>query len=207
MLPGAAGPATRVAGAGKNPPAQAPRSSRSNSQDQTATQKQSAAAATAKKAAASPPRPAAIPNPKPRSSGRFLWPVKGRLISSFGTKSGGLHNDGINIAAPRGAPIVAAENGVVAYVGNELRGFGNLVLIKHADNYITAYAHADEILVSRGQQVTRGQTVARVGSSGSVSDPQLHFEVRRGTKAIDPASVLGTATAAIVDHSQGLGGA
>jgi murein DD-endopeptidase MepM/ murein hydrolase activator NlpD len=151
----------------------------------------------------------AIPNPQPRSSGRFLWPVRGRLVSGFGPKSGGLHNDGINISAPRGAPIRAAENGVVAYVGNELRGFGNLVLIKHADNYVTAYAHADEILVSRGQQVKRGQTIAKVGSSGSVSEPQLHFEVRRGTKAINPAGVLGPTTASAPQASpdQRFGGA
>ncbi|MDX1710858.1 MAG: M23 family metallopeptidase [Rhodovibrionaceae bacterium] len=162
----------------------------------------------AQTAAAKPARPAAIPNPQPRSSGRFLWPVKGRVVSRFGPKAGGLHNDGINIAAPRGTPILAAENGVVAYVGNELRGFGNLVLIKHSDNYVTAYAHADEILVSRGQQIKRGQTIARVGTSGSVSEPQLHFEVRRGTRAVNPAGVLGSATATSLtpesSHTAGL---
>ncbi len=88
-------------------------------------------------------RVAAVPQPPPRSAGRFMWPARGRVISRFGSKDDGLHNDGINIAAPRGTPIEAAENGVVAYVGNELRGFGNLVLLKHADGYITAYAHAD----------------------------------------------------------------
>jgi murein DD-endopeptidase MepM/ murein hydrolase activator NlpD len=140
---------------------------------------------------ASAPRPKEVPSPPPRSSGRFQWPVTGKILSGFGPQDGGLHNDGINIAAPRGTPIRAAENGVVAYVGNELKGFGNLLLIKHADNWITAYAHTEEILVDHGETVRRGQIVARVGSSGNVADPQLHFEIRKRSKAKDPQQLLG----------------
>jgi murein DD-endopeptidase MepM/ murein hydrolase activator NlpD len=150
--------------------------------------------ARAKPAAA--PQPKSIPQPPPRAEARFLWPVRGKVLSSFGPMAGGLHNDGINIAAPEGTPVKAAENGVVAYVGNELRGFGNLLLIKHADGWVTAYAHTQEILVSHGQQVKRGQLVARVGATGSVAQPQLHFEVRQGSKAKDPAKLLGSQQAA-----------
>ena len=129
---------------------------------------------------------AAIPAPPPRAGGKFLWPVRGRTIAGYGRKKNGLHNDGINIAAPRGAPVRAADNGVVAYVGNELRGFGNLILVKHAGGWITAYAHNQDFLVRRGQTVTRGQPIARIGSSGNVATPQLHFEIRKGTKPLNP---------------------
>jgi murein DD-endopeptidase MepM/ murein hydrolase activator NlpD len=132
-----------------------------------------------------------IPQPASRAGGLFQWPVNGKVISSFGATSGGLHNDGINIAAPRGTPVHAAENGVVVYAGNQLRGFGNLVLIRHADGWVTAYAHNDTLLVKKGQQVKRGDVIARVGSTGNVSQPQLHFEVRKGTEAVDPKTMLG----------------
>lgn len=135
--------------------------------------------------------PAAIPTPPARSGGKFAWPLEGKVISPYGPTTDGLHNDGINIEAPSGAPIRAAENGVVAYVGNELRGFGNLLLIKHADGWVTAYAHTQSFLVKRGDRVTRGQEVARVGRSGNVDRPQLHFEIRKGSRAIDPAEMLG----------------
>jgi len=138
-----------------------------------------------------PKIPQAIPAPPPRSGGKFLWPLRGRVIDGYGSKDGGLHNDGINIAAPRGTPVRAADNGVVAYAGNELRGFGNLVLIKHSGGWVTAYAHTDEILVRRGAVVTRGQVIARTGNSGNVSQPQLHFEIRQGTRAVDPLRFLG----------------
>ncbi len=138
-----------------------------------------------------------IPRPKGLSKDGFLWPVSGRVISRFGPKRGGLHNDGINISAPRGTPIVAAQNGVVAYRGNELRGFGNLILIKHAKGYMTAYAHTDRITVKRGQRVQRGQTIAKVGSSGNVGKPQLHFEIRKGRRAVNPAKYLRQRRAAL----------
>ncbi len=139
---------------------------------------------------------AAIPAPPPRAGGKFLWPVQGRTIAGYGRKKNGLHNDGINIAAPRGAPVRAADNGVVAYVGNELRGFGNLILVKHAGGWITAYAHNQDFLVRRGQTVTRGQPIARIGSSGNVATPQLHFEIRKGTRSVDPTRFLGPQRAA-----------
>jgi murein DD-endopeptidase MepM/ murein hydrolase activator NlpD len=138
----------------------------------------------------SKPPEAEIPNPNappPRRAGRkFLWPLRGKVVSGFGSKGGGLYNDGINIAAESGAFVRAAENGIVAYAGNELRGYGNLLLIRHADGWISAYAHNGEFLVRRGQVVKRGQTIARVGNTGAVAQPQLHFELRRGRKAVDP---------------------
>lgn len=128
--------------------------------------------------------------PAARTNSTFLWPVNGKVISEFGAAEDGLHNDGINIAAPRGTPVRAAENGVVVYAGNELRGFGNLLLVRHADGFVSAYAHNESLLVERGATVERGQTIARVGSSGSVTSPQLHFELRRGTEAVDPREYL-----------------
>lgn len=128
--------------------------------------------------------------PAPRSSGKFFWPVNGKVISPFGPKDGGQHNDGINIAAPLGTPVKAAENGVVVYAGNELRGFGNLLLIRHADGWVSAYAHCDTLLVKRGAQVKRGQVIARVGQTGNVDSPQLHFELRKGAQAVDPMTEL-----------------
>jgi len=142
-------------------------------------------------APATPPPTAPAPSPPravelPSGPVRFIRPLDGRIVSSYGPKSGGLHNDGINIAAPRGSPVRAAEAGVVAYAGSELPGFGNLILLKHADGWTTAYGHNDALLVRRGDRVARGQTIARVGSSGNVSNPQLHFEIRRGARAVDP---------------------
>jgi len=128
--------------------------------------------------------------PPPRSSSRFLWPVRGKVISKFGSKGKGLHNDGVNIAAAAGSPVRAAENGVVAYDGNELGGFGNLVLIKHSGNFVTAYAHNASLLVRRGQKVRRGQTIAKVGRTGAVGRPQLHFEIRKGRKPVNPLRYL-----------------
>jgi murein DD-endopeptidase MepM/ murein hydrolase activator NlpD len=140
---------------------------------------------------------AALPPPStvPRSGHGFVWPVKGRLIAAYGTSDSGTHNDGINIAAPLGTTVVAADDGVVAYAGNELRGYGNLVLLKHRNGWMTAYAHNSALLVKRGQKVRRGQAIARVGTTGAVSRPQLHFEIRRGTRALDPADYLPAITA------------
>ena len=118
------------------------------------------------------------------------WPSKGKVLSGFGQRTDGTHNDGINIAARKGAAVRAVENGVVAYVGNELRAFGNLVLIKHSDGWVSTYAHAEEILVARGDRVRKGQVIARVGSSGNAREPQLHFELRRGKNAVDPLEYL-----------------
>jgi len=143
-----------------------------------------------------PSAPAAVanrvlPGPPKRSGSGFYWPVSGgRVISRFGVKQSGLRNDGINIKAPRGTPVVATENGVVAYVGNELRGFGNLVLIKHDDGWISAYAHTDQLAVTKGDRVRRGQKIATVGDSGGVGEPQLHFELRKNKRAVNPQQFL-----------------
>jgi murein DD-endopeptidase MepM/ murein hydrolase activator NlpD len=124
--------------------------------------------------------------------GPFAWPVQGKVISAFGSSKDGSKNDGINIAAPSGAPVVAAADGVVAYAGNELRGFGNMILIRHDGGYVTAYAHNASLLVKKGDKVKRGQTIARVGATGSVFGPQLHFEIRKGTQPVDPMTFLGS---------------
>ncbi len=141
-------------------------------------------------AAAIPVAPATQPQPPRRSSGRFAWPAQGQVISPFGSKPGGLQNDGINIALPRGAPVRAAENGVVAYAGTEIRGFGNLLLIKHDGGWMSAYGHNDQLLVKQGDKVKRGQLVAKAGATGAVSSPQLHFELRKAGGAVDPLAYL-----------------
>jgi murein DD-endopeptidase MepM/ murein hydrolase activator NlpD len=128
--------------------------------------------------------------PPPRSQALFDWPLRGELVSSFGPKPGGLHNDGINIAASEGTAVRAVESGVVVYVGNELRGYGNLLLLRHADGWMSAYAHVRDIAVNRGQLIRRGQVVARVGRSGRIDRPQLHFELRKGRDAVDPTRYL-----------------
>ena len=129
--------------------------------------------------------PAALTGPV-----RFDWPLRGRIVSSFGAKAQGRHNDGVNIAAPKGTAVRAAEVGEVAYAGSGLRGFGNLLLIRHADGWITAYAHNDRLLVERGDRVVKGQVIARVGNTGGVDQPQLHFEIRKGREAVDPLDHL-----------------
>jgi len=121
---------------------------------------------------------------------QFRWPVTGRVIEAFGPRPNGTTNDGINLAVPEGTPIKAAEDGVVAYAGNELKGYGNLVLIRHADNYVSAYANASEIMVKRGDSVKRGQVIARAGQTGNVNSPQLHFEIRKGSTPVDPRKYL-----------------
>jgi murein DD-endopeptidase MepM/ murein hydrolase activator NlpD len=125
-----------------------------------------------------------------RSSSKFLKPVNGKIISDFGAKKSGLHNDGINIAAQRGAPVISAENGVVVYAGNALKGSGNLILVRHDNRWMSAYGHLDQINVRKGQVIKRGSVIGKVGSTGSVSTPQLHFELRRGTSALNPVRYM-----------------
>ncbi len=129
---------------------------------------------------------------KTRESGKnqFRWPIRGRVISEFGKQANGTKNDGINLSVPTGAAIVAAESGTVVYSGNQLKGFGNLVLIRHKNGWSTAYAHVSKMLVKKGQVVRRGQVIAKAGQTGSVSTPQLHFEIRRGTTPYDPRKIL-----------------
>ncbi|MBE6459580.1 MAG: M23 family metallopeptidase [Alphaproteobacteria bacterium] len=125
-----------------------------------------------------------------RSSSKFAWPVRGKILSNYGAKSNGLFNDGINIGATRGTAVKAAENGVVAYAGNEVKGMGNLIIIQHASGWMTVYAHMDSLAVRRGTRVSVGQKIGTVGASGKVDTPQLHFEIRKGTKAYNPSAYL-----------------
>ncbi len=120
----------------------------------------------------------------------FLKPVAGPVIEGFGASDGGQKNDGVNIAAASGAPVRAAEAGTVIYTGNELAAFGNLVLIRHAGGWVTAYGHLNAIGVKRNDVVMRGQSIGTVGKSGSVASPQLHFEIRQGSKPVDPAPFI-----------------
>jgi murein DD-endopeptidase MepM/ murein hydrolase activator NlpD len=120
----------------------------------------------------------------------FRWPVRGKVITSYGAKTNGKSNDGINVAVPEGTPVKAAEDGVVAYSGNELKGYGNLVLVRHSNGYVTAYAHASELMVKRGDTIKRGQIIAKSGQSGEVGSPQLHFEIRKGSSPVDPLQFL-----------------
>jgi murein DD-endopeptidase MepM/ murein hydrolase activator NlpD len=120
----------------------------------------------------------------------FRWPVRGRIITGFGARPNGAQSDGIDLAVPEGTSVKAAEDGVVAYAGNELKGYGNLVLVRHQNGYVTAYAHASELMVKRGDQVKRGQIIARAGQTGNVTAPQLHFEIRKGKVPVDPVQFL-----------------
>lgn len=138
---------------------------------------------------------AQLPTPEPLSGNSFRWPVKGHVISGFGTKADGGHNDGIDISVPQGTPVKAAENGVVAYAGNELKGYGNLVLVRHANNWVSAYANNEQILVKRGDKVSRGQVIAKAGSTGSASQPQVHFELRKGSRPVDPTQYMSSMSA------------
>jgi murein DD-endopeptidase MepM/ murein hydrolase activator NlpD len=141
------------------------------------------------------PEPAeAAPAPKPSETTSalptFRWPVRGKVITGYGAKTNGKSNDGINVAVPEGTPVKAAEDGVVAYSGNELKGYGNLILVRHSNGYVTAYAHASELLVKRGDTIKRGQVIAKSGQSGEVGSPQLHFEIRKGSQPVDPLQFL-----------------
>jgi murein DD-endopeptidase MepM/ murein hydrolase activator NlpD len=135
-------------------------------------------------------RRAAALSPPPLTGDGFLWPVRGRILDGFGGKPSGARNDGINIAARPGTPVVAAEGGIVVYAAETIPGFGRMLLIRHADGFTTAYAHNRQLHVQVGDEVRRGQLVAEVGSTGNVTSPQLHFELRQGKKAIDPSRYL-----------------
>jgi murein DD-endopeptidase MepM/ murein hydrolase activator NlpD len=134
--------------------------------------------------------PPPLPELGAAGSRGFIWPVRGRVVEGYGIAANGTHNDGINIAARAGSPVRAAQAGEVVYVGNELRGYGNLVLIKHPGGYLTAYAHNSVLLVHKGERVARGQVIARVGATGQVREPQLHFEIRAGRSPVNPTEFL-----------------
>jgi murein DD-endopeptidase MepM/ murein hydrolase activator NlpD len=129
---------------------------------------------------------AASPGASEATSGRFRWPARGRVIAGYGRRPDGTQNDGINLALPQGAEVHASEAGKVAYAGNELKGYGNLILIRHDNGWVSAYAHNDQLLVKRDDVVRRGQIIAKAGKTGSVDQPQLHFELRQGSKPVDP---------------------
>ena len=126
----------------------------------------------------------------PYKNNKFIWPIKGKVISSFGQKPGGLYNDGINIKASNSAPVKAVEDGLVAYVGNELRGYGNLIIIKHSKGWVSAYAHLEKTNVRTGTKVRQGQVIANVGSTGNVKSSQLYFGIRKGREAVNPKLYL-----------------
>ena len=125
-----------------------------------------------------------------QSKKKFSWPVQGQVVSKFGLNAQGQQNDGINIKAKQGAYVKAAEEGVIGYASDGLKGYGNLILIRHKSGWLTAYAHNQKLLVKKGQKVKKGQNIALVGSTGNVSTPQLHFEIRYKTKVVDPQNYL-----------------
>jgi murein DD-endopeptidase MepM/ murein hydrolase activator NlpD len=148
----------------------------------------------AAKPGAARPAGAETPRPLPAVTGEapaFRWPLPGRIISGFGPKPGGRFNDGVNLKASAGEAVRAAGDGVVAYAGDAIPGFGNLLLVKHAGGWVTAYAHNEALLVARGAKVKAGEVIARAGQTGAVSEPQLHFELRRGRTPVDPARLIG----------------
>jgi len=118
----------------------------------------------------------------PASTESFRWPAKGRVINGYGSSG----NEGINIAVPEGTPVKAAEDGTVAYAGSDVKGYGKLVLVRHTNGYVSAYAHNGELDVRPGEKVKRGQTIAKSGATGNVTSPQLHFEIRKGATPVDP---------------------
>ena len=131
-----------------------------------------------------------LPTISARSNAKFSWPIRGKILSQYGAKNGGLFNDGINISGNMGAAVKAAENGVVAYAGNEVKGMGNLIIMQHSDGWMTVYAHLDSMSVRRGAKVAVGQQIGNIGKTGKVDAPQLHFEIRKGTKAYNPIQYL-----------------
>ncbi|MBN9336218.1 M23 family metallopeptidase [Devosia sp.] len=135
-----------------------------------------------------PTQVANVPAAEPVASGndKFRWPVSGRVITDFAASRG----TGINIDVPEGSSVKAAENGTVIYVGSGVEGYGNLILIRHPNGYVSAYAHLKGMSVAKGAVVSRGDAIGTVGMSGSVSKPQLHFELRKGATPVDPMPLL-----------------
>jgi murein DD-endopeptidase MepM/ murein hydrolase activator NlpD len=130
--------------------------------------------------------PAAAAEPAMSGSDKFRWPASGRVITDFAASRG----TGINIDVPEGSPVKAAENGTVIYVGSGVEGYGNLILIRHPNGYVSAYAHLKNMSVDKGAVVNRGDSIGSVGQTGSVSKPQLHFELRKGATPVDPVPLL-----------------
>jgi len=141
-------------------------------------------------AALAPAPSAPPPSAAEDEAAKLRWP--GKIVAPFGEREDGTRNDGVNIAVPMGTDVHAAEGGIVAYAGGELAGYGQLVLVRHDNGWVTAYAHNHEILVARGDKVRRGQVIARAGNSGLSGQPQLHFELRQGAKPVNPAPFMET---------------
>jgi murein DD-endopeptidase MepM/ murein hydrolase activator NlpD len=160
-------------------------------------------AATLTPPTATPPSTAQVSVPP--SSGRFPWPVRGRVLATYGNAPGGGHNDGINIAAPRGTPVHAIDGGTVVYAGNEVKGYGNILLVRHSNGWISAYAHLDGLGVKQGDAIAAGQIIGKVGDSGGVTEPQLHFELRRGKRPVDPKEFLAPAPSAVMSTGRTAG--
>ena len=148
------------------------------------------APATAVSAPTKPSQPRKIFVAPELGAGGFSWPVEGEIITEFGPSDRGVHNDGVNIAAKLGAPVTVSANGTVAFVGDNIKNFGKLILVKHDGGIITAYAHLDTIFVSEGQVLAAGDAIGEVGSSGRVNRPQLHFEIRKSRQPIDPSTLI-----------------
>ena len=145
---------------------------------------------------ATPPAPVPATYTPVYGATAFAWPLNGPIVADYGTTVSGERNVGINIAVPFGTPIHAAAAGQISYAGNELRGYGNLVLIKHDNGYVTAYAHAERIVVNRGDYVQKGQIIGYAGQTGDVTSPQLHFEIRNGVAPVNPHTLLASTTRA-----------
>jgi murein DD-endopeptidase MepM/ murein hydrolase activator NlpD len=197
VIPGLRANNTQMAAAAPRPAVTAPQAQPVSAQQQrvVAAEPQMQNSARVVTPAAGNPEPAkAVDADEPTGATGFRWPVRGRVIAGFGPKPTGQQNDGINLAVPEGTPVKAADDGTVAYAGNELKGYGNLVLIRHANGFVTAYAHASELMVKRGDTVKRGQVIAKSGQTGNVTSPQLHFEVRKGATPVDPMQHLAGAS-------------
>ncbi len=140
------------------------------------------------------PAPAPVAYNKPMTAMQptitWAWPVQGSVTSGFGRSDNGIANEGITIAAARNTAIRAAATGEVAYVGDDVRDYGNMVILRHANGDMSSYAHADRITVAKGMVVRQGDTIGYVGSTGRARAPQLHFAVRSGERAVDPMSKL-----------------
>jgi len=125
-----------------------------------------------------------------KKNSKFIWPVKGKLLSKYGKSKEGFYNDGINIDSKKGTKVMSSQAGKVIYCGNEIPGYGNLILIKHSKNWITAYAHLNEVFTEKGKNVSKGEIIGSVGNTGNVRSPQLHFEIRKGKESVNPLKLL-----------------
>ena len=125
-----------------------------------------------------------------KKTSKFIWPVKGKLLSKYGKSKEGFYNDGINIDSKKGTKVMSSQAGKVIYCGNEIPGYGNLILIKHSKNWITAYAHLNEVFTEKGKNVSKGEIIGSVGNTGNVRSPQLHFEIRKGKESVNPLKLL-----------------